>query len=204
MLSVLVGRQYKHLLFRRPCVVVRVRLESVRSVAEPAGSPVKVAPQAPHAQVAGECCGCLCADARWSCSEDTCTDALGAVLELAPEAGFFQVEAGFVDPNAKGRLFYAFQPADSAPAQKPLLVLFNGGPFTSMLPLWGGNTAPSTLDPAVTGGAEIATTPPRGPARQPALRRLPVRGLLVRGDGAAAPGIGEVDLIGEAAPSPAC
>lgn len=107
------------------------------------------------------CCGCLCVDAQWSCAADTCTDARGAVDELGPEAGFFELDPGFIGLAAAGRarMFYAFQPADQAPEQKPLLLFFQGGPFAAMLPLWGGNTGPNTLDPTRTAGAPIAKNP---------------------------------------------
>ncbi|MET0344058.1 MAG: hypothetical protein ABW252_23795 [Polyangiales bacterium] len=160
----------------------------------------QVASAAPRAQEAGACCGCLCADARWSCSADTCTDVEGAVLSLAPEAGFLEVEAGFVDRRAKGRMFYAFQPAEGAPEDKPLMVMLGGGPFTSVLPLWAANTAPRTLDPAVTGAALIADTAyPWTRFANLLFIDSPFAGFSYVVEGSAAPGWGEVDLIGEAA-----
>jgi hypothetical protein len=109
------------------------------------------------------CCGCTCADARWSCAKETCTDERGVVTALAPEAGYFELEPGLagIDTDARGRMFYAFQPADSAPEQRPLFVFFQGGPVVGMLPLWGGNTGPLTLDPDRTRGEPIAPNPAR-------------------------------------------
>ena len=80
---------------------------------------------------------------------------------LGSEAGFFELDPGFVGSTtqSRARMFYAFQPADSAPETKPLLLFFQGGPFASMLPLWGGNTARRTLDPARTNGSAIAPNP---------------------------------------------
>ena len=66
---------------------------------------------------------------------DTCLDAEGRALGLAAEAGFFELEGegyvseGEADRNSpRHRIWYAFQPADETPEEKPLAVLFNGGP----------------------------------------------------------------------------
>lgn len=80
------------------------------------------------------CCGCLCVDARWSCSAETCVDADGLAVDTRAEAGFYELpptEAaldgrGYTAP--KVRMWYAFQPAREAPEQAPLLVFTNGGP----------------------------------------------------------------------------
>ncbi len=99
------------------------------------------------------CCGGLCTDARWSCSDATCVGADGNALALVPEAGFFEVgggtlvAAGWSGSVPTARVFYSFHPADQAPEDKPLLVFFNGGPGQSTVLLLGLNTAPVTLDP---------------------------------------------------------
>jgi hypothetical protein len=112
------------------------------------------------------CCGCLCADEHWSCSEDTCTDERGSVVGLAAEAGFLEIEplraSGFYPYNhgdaAGARMWYSFFPAAAAPEDAPLFVFMQGGPGFSVLPLWGGNTGPNTLDTLYAGGG-IATNP---------------------------------------------
>jgi pimeloyl-ACP methyl ester carboxylesterase len=81
---------------------------------------------------------------------------------LQREADFFAFDQGALgpsSPDAKVRMFYAFQPADSDPECKPLLLFFQGGPFAGMVTLWGGNTGRQTLDPLRTGSASIADNP---------------------------------------------
>jgi pimeloyl-ACP methyl ester carboxylesterase len=77
-----------------------------------------------------------------------------------PEAGFIEIEP--VDyqihgdatavhlTSSRARLFYDFHPADENPGQRPLIVLYSGGPGASTAILLGGNTAPLTLDPERT------------------------------------------------------
>lgn len=102
------------------------------------------------------CCGCLCGDSGWSCSEDTCLEPEGTVPGLAPEAGFFELEPhtyswlGQARTSARSRVWYAFWPADDAPESRPLMLLFNGGPGASSGLLFGSNTAPHTLDPQLS------------------------------------------------------
>lgn len=108
-----------------------------------------------------DCCGCLCADPGWSCSSDTCT-VDGVLEDLWSEAGFFEIEPGVLfrgDATLRARMWYSFWPADTDPEKKPLLVIFQGGPYASVAILWGGNTGPFTLDPARTGGEAIAPNP---------------------------------------------
>jgi hypothetical protein len=112
----------------------------------------------------GPCCGCLCRDPSWSCSQDTCVDSSGHALTLAAEAGFFELAgASYVSENETRtspthRIWYSFQPASTSPESKPLAVFFNGGPGSSTsVYLFSLNTAPYTLDPAFTGTAKIAT-----------------------------------------------
>lgn len=111
----------------------------------------------------GDCCGCLCASQRWSCSQDTCLDADGQVQELKAEAGYIEVPGGKYSTMGEVRLsptqrvFYSFQPADDSPEQRPLAVFFNGGPGAATTSaLMALNTGPLTLDPERTGDADIA------------------------------------------------
>lgn len=99
------------------------------------------------------CCGCLCADLAWSCSDDTCITEAGHALDLQPEAGFLEIEA--VEASVLGvdytasahRFWYAFAPADEAPEDKPLLVFFNGGPGAATSSgLFSMNIAPMSVD----------------------------------------------------------
>jgi len=102
--------------------------------------------------VEAECHGCLCVDELWSCDGDTVVSPDGTAVGLQAEAGFFELEP--VCPRFEGkercveaaRLFYVFQPADEAPAEKPLALLFNGGPnFATTAGLFAHNTARMTL-----------------------------------------------------------
>lgn len=110
------------------------------------------------------CCGCLCVDQGWSCSEDTCNTEDGSAIGLDPEAGFFQIDGGDYIVNGQNasvghaRVWYAFHPADENPEDRPLLVFFNGGPGSSTAPLFSYNTNPFTLDQEVTGGDPIGDT----------------------------------------------
>lgn len=113
------------------------------------------------------CCGCTCVDETWSCSEDTCLLSTGSVVDLAPEAGFFELEpetytswltqAAVTGPRA--RVWYSFRPADEAPEDKPLIVFFNGGPSAATTSLLTLNTGPVTLDPKRLGDAPYADNP---------------------------------------------
>ena len=68
---------------------------------------------------------------------------------LLPEAGFVDVPAQPTAATYVARLFYAFQPADSDPAHKPLVVLSNGGPgYSTSAGLLAFGTGRATLDPA--------------------------------------------------------
>lgn len=104
------------------------------------------------------CCGCLCADPLWSCSEDTCVTADGKAHTLVPEAGFLEIphHAYAIDgaeyTSARHRMWYAFRPAQNPAPETPLLVVFNGGPGAGTGVLFGANTHELTLDPQRTGG----------------------------------------------------
>jgi hypothetical protein len=50
-------------------------------------------PGEPDGESEPGCAGCSCADPDWSCDAGTRVDAEGHAVELAPEAGFFQVDA---------------------------------------------------------------------------------------------------------------
>ncbi len=98
------------------------------------------------------CSGCLCSDPTWSCDRDSWVTADGLVNELHSEAGLFEIEPvcyDFLDSNRcseAARLFYVFQPADEQPAQKPLVLLFNGGPnFATTAGLFAYHTARYSL-----------------------------------------------------------
>lgn len=88
---------------------------------------------------------------------------------LVDEAGFVEIlpygyaihhEGERAERSAgQARLFWSFQPADDAPEQRPLLVIFNGGPGGASGILFGLSTARSTLDPARTDGAAVAPNP---------------------------------------------
>ncbi len=105
-------------------------------------------------------CGCADGDALFA-----------ATPPLRDEAGFVAIErVGYAIhhdgyrtelTSSEARLWYAFQPADEAPEQKPLAVLWNGGPGASTGILFGLGTAKRTFDPARTGGAEVADNPAR-------------------------------------------
>src|SRR6185295_17616128 len=56
-------------------------------------------------------------------------------------------------------LWYAFQPADAAPDERPLAILWNGGPGAATGILFGYGTARASLDPAVNGGAAVGLDP---------------------------------------------
>lgn len=102
------------------------------------------------------CCGCLCGETGWSCSQDTCLQADGTAAGLAPEAGFFEIESyeyewhGSNQMSARSRVWYSFWPADDEPESRPLVLLFNGGPGAATGLLFGSSTAPFTLDPQLT------------------------------------------------------
>lgn len=94
----------------------------------------------------------------------------GAVqAALAPEAGFIELEPvsyqlrntttnQSVSYTASStRMWYSFQPADANANQKPLMILFNGGPGSTSEIIWGYNTSRYTVDTARTGGALIAS-----------------------------------------------
>jgi hypothetical protein len=112
----------------------------------------------------GACCGCLCRDPTWSCAKDTCLDTAGRALTLAAEAGFFELAGGSYVAEGQPRsspghrIWYSFHPAAAAPESKPLAVFWNGGPGSATSAfLFAFNTAPTTLDPAFTGSATIAS-----------------------------------------------
>jgi len=113
------------------------------------------------------CCGCLCADARWSCAEDNCLDADGHISDLGEEAGFFEIPGGdyvsdgYPRTSPTHRLFYTFHPAQVGESA-PLALFFNGGPGASTATLMAANTAPLTLDPHVTGIGTDAVPNPLG------------------------------------------
>src|SRR5262245_14597516 len=84
---------------------------------------------------------------------------------MSDEAGFVEIEpvtyAIHHDgtrtemTSGRARLFYAFQAADDRPEERPLAVIFNGGPGAATGILFGFSTARQTLDPARSGGALV-------------------------------------------------
>lgn len=97
------------------------------------------------------CCGCLCADPSWSCSDNVCVDAEGRAVEVLPEAGFLELEAGDYEvdgvalTSARHRVWYAFRPADELAEERPVVLLFNGGPGNSTAGLFGLGTGAFTI-----------------------------------------------------------
>jgi hypothetical protein len=97
------------------------------------------------------CPECECVQGEWECECDP----------MVPEAGYYTIEpidytlglgdAGMDLQSSTARLFYSFQPADELPFEKPLFLIFNGGPAVSSGLLMGTNTGPMTIDPAVAG-----------------------------------------------------
>ena len=110
------------------------------------------------------CCGCLCVDASWSCSEDNCQNESGEAIELEAEAGFFELAGGDYwvngEPSRAGhaRVWYSFAPAQQDPQDKPLIVLFNGGPGSATASLLAYNVGPYTMDEALTGDEMLLPT----------------------------------------------
>lgn len=114
------------------------------------------------------CCGCLCVDAHWSCDDATCVDANGHAVELRREAGFielppseaFDTSQGRACTTAPARLWYSFAPAQDDPANRPLLVFFNGGPGTSTTSgLFAFRTGPQWVDTDEAGMWSVEDNP---------------------------------------------
>ena len=112
------------------------------------------------------CCGCLCADATWSCTKDTCLTPEGKAEKLIPEAGFFELPgADYVSYDGPGqspraRVWYSFQPAETDPENKPLMIIFNGPPGPA-LGVLAFNIGHYTFDSDYTSGADFADNPSR-------------------------------------------
>ncbi len=93
------------------------------------------------------------------------SEAQDTTATLTTEAGFIEIEpidyalhggsTPYFATSSRARLFYSFHPADEGPEDKPLLVVYSGGPGASTGILLGGNTAPMTVDPARTGDREV-------------------------------------------------
>lgn len=93
------------------------------------------------------CEDCSCGAAGWEC----------ACPPLQPEAGFIDLEpvAFVVGQGAKAqarssspaRIFYSFRPAADLQPERPLFVLFNGGPGSSTGVLMALGTGPQRLVP---------------------------------------------------------
>jgi len=89
---------------------------------------------------------------------------------LRSEAGFYEIEpvsfsfrneeAALDLRSSPARLWYAFQPADEGPEDKPLFLFFNGGPgCPTTTGLLSYNTGRTTADPHANGGQEIGPNP---------------------------------------------
>jgi choice-of-anchor A domain-containing protein len=110
------------------------------------------------------CNGGLCLDPTWSCSGDTVMADDGTAAALESEAGFLQIDGGTYQAEGYSRIspmhrvWYSFHPAQFGRKNKPLAVLFNGGPGTGTTPmLFAFNTGPTTVDPQRT--SRIVTNP---------------------------------------------
>ena len=90
---------------------------------------------------------------------------------VEPEAGFVSLAANdyaIVGDGARvelrsgaARLWYALQPADEAPATRPLAVVWNGGPGASSAILQALGTGPRVVERAADGGARVVSNPAR-------------------------------------------
>jgi hypothetical protein len=106
------------------------------------------------------CDACSCVDGVLEC---TCE-------ELLAEAGFVELpgvdyELGLgalatPQSSTDSRQFWAFQPADVAPADAPVFVFFNGGPGVSSGMLLGLGTGRASFDPVLTGPDETVVANP--------------------------------------------
>ena len=109
------------------------------------------------------CSQCTCMEGRWSCPVSSCEDLnhKTGFVEIEPVSFTLQDGDGQASyTSSRARIWYAFQPAQEDPADKPLVVFFNGGPgcSTSGL-LFAFNTAALSLDPAFNGGLAIGSHP---------------------------------------------
>lgn len=108
------------------------------------------------------CCGCLCGDPAWSCSQETCFDDSGVAIALVNEAGFIELAGADASSEyttaihrPRARVWYTFQPADEDPESKPLVIFMNGVGGAA-LALTAFNTGRYTYDPRYTDGELIA------------------------------------------------
>jgi hypothetical protein len=99
-----------------------------------------------------------CSLPRGAALVDAAGDDPRRAIELSDEAGFIEVPGHGECESERARMFYSFRPAEVAPATKPLLVLFNGGPgFPSSLGLLPWGTGPKSLRMPTAGRPEDAT-----------------------------------------------
>jgi hypothetical protein len=99
----------------------------------------------------------VCSLAREPALVDAAADDPRRAIELSNEAGFIEVPGHGECSGERARMFYSFRPAEAAPATKPLLVLFNGGPgFPSSLGLLPYGTGPKSLHTPEGGTPEDA------------------------------------------------
>jgi len=94
-------------------------------------------------------------DASDARPRDAATHDAPAGPPLVTQAGYFDLPAQATAAKYPARMFWSFRPADTSPNDRPLLVLFDGGPggatTANLLPY---GTGPMTLDP--DGGAPVA------------------------------------------------
>ncbi len=103
------------------------------------------------------CSGGLCLDPTWSCSSDTAIDDAGRAVGIGAEAGFLEIAGGDYQSelvprtSPKHRIWYSFQPAQTTPKNKPIAIIFNGGPGgATTSALFAFNTGTMTLYPLAT------------------------------------------------------
>lgn len=106
----------------------------------------------------GDPCDCVPAECPAEC-----------IAPLAPEVGFVEIEpvdftlhAGAQSQDftsSPARLWYGFQPADEAPDDKPLVVVFNGGPGAASEIMFSFNVSARSFDEDHNGGAAIGPSP---------------------------------------------
>jgi hypothetical protein len=96
---------------------------------------------------------------------------ISSIYRYSSQAGFYDIEPVDFSFQQKGlrtlklrssraRMMYSFFPADSDPGEKPLFVIFSGGPGASTYSnIFAMNTAPYTLAYGYTDGKPFKTNP---------------------------------------------
>ncbi len=109
-------------------------------------------------------CGpCTCVDGRWDCLQSECADLSfkAGYIELEPVSFTLRLgQDSAAYQSSTTHIWYAFQPADQTPADKPLAIFFNGGPGASTSGiLFSFNTAKKSLDSRFNGGVPVGDHP---------------------------------------------